>query len=97
MPRLTLRASRAEVIGAAAAIALIVAGAFLDRSVCLWQASFGRPCPGCGMTRALVALACGDWQAAWQLNNRSFVVAPLLLGAAIRRVAVHPHVDEGRS
>lgn len=38
------------------------AAAFLPR--CAWRVLLGRPCPLCGMTRALAALARGDVQGA---------------------------------
>lgn len=30
------------------------------------------PCPGCGMTRALVLVLTGHWQAAWQLQPLAY-------------------------
>jgi hypothetical protein len=35
---------------------------------CLFKAITGIPCPGCGMTRAFLELAEGDFVAAFQLN-----------------------------
>ena len=49
-------------------------------SVCLIRRVTGRPCPGCGMTRALSRLAHGDARGAWRSNRRVVIVAPLLLG-----------------
>jgi hypothetical protein len=65
---------------------IVVAGFATGSSVCLWRALFGVPCPGCGMTRALLSLACGDLRAAWRFNPASFVVAPILVGTVIQRV-----------
>lgn len=74
-------------LACAAVVAAVAAVGFATGdSVCLWRAIFGVPCPGCGMTRALVALARGDFQAAWQLNHGSFAVAPVLFGSAVQRV-----------
>jgi hypothetical protein len=67
-------------------VGIVAAGFATGRSVCLWRALFGVPCPGCGMTRALLSLACGDLRAAWRFNPASFVVAPILVGTAIQRV-----------
>jgi hypothetical protein len=36
------------------------------------------PCPGCGMTRAALALARGDLRAAWTLHPLAIVVVPAL-------------------
>lgn len=48
-------------------------------SVCVIRRVTGRPCPGCGMTRALSCLAHGDLRDAWRHNPRVAVVAPLLV------------------
>jgi hypothetical protein len=39
----------------------------------------GLPCPGCGLTRSLVALAHGDANAAWQFNPAGALVLVLLV------------------
>jgi hypothetical protein len=50
-------------------------------SICLLRRLFHLPCPGCGMTRALAALAKGDWAAAVALHPLAPVLAAeLLLG-----------------
>lgn len=36
------------------------------------------PCPGCGMTRATLAIASGDVHGAWQLHPFAFVVSPIV-------------------
>lgn len=79
------RVSRAELIAAVVVGGVLALGFATGRSVCLWQAAFGVPCPGCGMSRALLALARGHIAEAWQLNHMSLVAAPILVGAAIRR------------
>ena len=56
-------------------------------SVCLVRRVTGRPCPGCGMTRALSHLAHGDLRRAWRANHRVVIVAPLLLGVWMRSLA----------
>lgn len=45
---------------------------------CIFKAALGLPCPGCGMTRATVALLHGDWLEALRLH----AFAPLLVIAA---------------
>ena len=65
------------------ACAVMAIGYVTDESACLWRALLGVPCPGCGMTHALLALARCDWRAAWQFNPGSFAVAPLLVSTGI--------------
>jgi hypothetical protein len=51
---------------------------------CAFRATTGRPCPGCGMSRALAALVRGDWNAAFFLHAFAplFAAAGLLILAA---------------
>ena len=50
---------------------------------CLFRGLTGWPCPGCGMTTSLLALARGDAQASWTANPAGFGVAALLVGQAV--------------
>ncbi len=45
-------------------------------------------CPGCGMTRAAIALLHGDLGAAWSHNRLSPLVLPLLLWLYSRHLAL---------
>ena len=46
---------------------------------CLFRTLFGiEHCWGCGMTRACVALLRGEFDHAWGLNSRAYLVLPLL-------------------
>ncbi len=56
-------------------------------TVCLIRRVTGHPCPGCGMTHALSALAHGHLRNAWRYNPRVVIVAPLLVGAWARTLA----------
>jgi len=47
--------------------------------LCLFHAVTGIDCPGCGMTRAFLHLAHGDFTAAWSFHPFSPFVALLLL------------------
>jgi hypothetical protein len=51
--------------------------------VCMFHRMTGLPCPGCGMTRAFVALASGDWSLAIGAHPFVLIVYPAfaLLGA----------------
>jgi hypothetical protein len=56
-------------------------------SVCIIRRVTGHPCPGCGMTHALSALAHGDPRSAWRYNPRVVIVAPVLVGVWARTLA----------
>lgn len=62
-----------------AGLTLLASGAPL----CPAAGWLGIPCPGCGLTRATVALATGDWQTAFRLHPLVGFVIPVLswLGA----------------
>ena len=75
-------------LGMTVAAALILAGApavvpalvaWTDAG-CLLQTLVGRPCPGCGVTRSLLALGSGDLSAALQANFAGVAVAGSLAG-----------------
>lgn len=53
-------------------------------SLCLVKYLFGVECPGCGMTRALSALAHGDVVSAIHFNRMVVLIGPLLAYALIR-------------
>jgi hypothetical protein len=48
------------------------------RDLCLFKAITGRPCPGCGMTRAIASILRGDFQVSLHYNFRVIIVFPLL-------------------
>lgn len=48
-------------------------------TVCVFHNLTGHDCPGCGMTRSLVALLHGDAVLALAYNKGIIIVAPLLL------------------
>ena len=66
-------------LGAAAALGITIWG-------CAFYALTGIPCPGCGMTRAVTALLCGQWSQAiayHPLSPAYFAMGALLGAAAI--------------
>ena len=73
----------ALLVGATVALvaARLLPRTFLDGrpSLCLIRRATGRPCSGCGMTRALWLLVHGEVGPAMRLNWRVAVVAPILL------------------
>ncbi len=60
--------------------------------LCPFRRLTGWPCPGCGMTRALNALAHGQWEAALSLHPLSPIAAVgwLLLGLSALSKAIAP-------
>ena len=48
--------------------------------LCPSAALLGIPCPGCGLTRATLALVHGDFAAALRFHPLVFVLAPVYLG-----------------
>jgi len=53
---------------ASPALALVALLAFVPADTCLVHRALGVPCPGCGFTRALLALARGDLAASLTLH-----------------------------
>lgn len=92
--RMAIRSSREAaglLIGAALALLGLAALAAPEALLawgppCLFTLALGHPCPGCGMTRALLALLHGDLAAAWGHNRLSPLVLPLLLALYARHL-----------
>ena len=49
---------------------------------CIFHSVTDVPCPGCGMTRACLALTHGHFADAWRYHPFSFLVAGLAIGVA---------------
>ncbi len=49
---------------------------------CLAHRVTGIPCPGCGMTRACLNLAKGNWATAWHYHPLSFALVGLSIAMA---------------
>src|SRR5581483_6691651 len=47
--------------------------------LCVWKALTGRPCPGCGTTRACCCALHGDFARAWSYNRNFVAVLPALI------------------
>ena len=78
----------AAILSAGAAFIILMKMAGLTGWQCPVDAMIGRSCPGCGLTRALVALIEGNWQVAIQLHLLAPVAAVVLI--LLATVAVLP-------
>jgi hypothetical protein len=64
----------------AGAFALAV---YSDFPLCPLAGSFGVPCPGCGLTRATLAVLHGDVRGALHLHPLVLLLTPLVVGVAV--------------
>ncbi|MDB5347954.1 MAG: hypothetical protein JWP89_6331 [Schlesneria sp.] len=46
---------------------------------CGMQIMFGRPCPGCGLTRSFIHLAHGDWRSSLAIHRIGWLIALLVV------------------
>lgn len=58
----------------------------LDVPICPWAGLLGWPCPGCGLTRAVLALLDGRFALAWRLHPLVYVVLPCAAGFAVKAI-----------
>lgn len=74
------RSSRQAVL---VALLAVVTAAFLlwtGSDLCVIKNTTGIPCPGCGLTRATLAMMTGDWPAVWTFHPLAPIVTPLAVG-----------------
>ncbi|MCS6799697.1 MAG: DUF2752 domain-containing protein [Myxococcota bacterium] len=83
----TCRRTRLRAV-AFALLPLVLLGAAIvsDLPICPTKVAFGVPCPGCGLTRATLALLQGDWAAWWRMHPFAIVFAPLVAWWLVRSV-----------
>ena len=62
-----------------AVMALLAALMLLDIYRCPFKAVTGIPCPGCGMTRAVLSACRGDFSGAFHYHPQWIVAVPLVL------------------
>lgn len=48
-------------------------------SLCLWKNIFNFDCPGCGITRAFLAVCRLDFDEAYRYNSKIFIVIPVFV------------------
>lgn len=60
-------------------------GRYVLYSLCPSVVITGFPCPGCGLTRAVLSIFRGDFRAAWQLHPFSYVLLLYLAAFFVRR------------
>jgi len=64
----------------AVAAALFGVAVWSDFPLCPIAGSLGVPCPGCGLTRATLALLHGDWQSALRFHPLVWLLLPVFVG-----------------
>ena len=57
-------------------------------NVCASRIVLGTTCPGCGVTRAIVRLAHGDWRGSWRIHRLGFPTALFILAQIPYRLVV---------
>lgn len=63
----------------------LVATQLIFHNSCPFAICVGFACPGCGLTRAALALFCGNFTKAWQSNPTIFLWVPLIIAFVITR------------
>ena len=67
-------------------------GKFVLHSLCPSVILTGFPCPGCGMTRAMLSILRGDFASAWRFHPFSYVLLMWAAAFGIRRYILQKDV-----
>lgn len=62
---------------------------FSPVKLCLVAAVFSVPCPGCGLTRATLALLRGDFGRALAIHPLALVIVPLAVGVVVTQATAY--------
>jgi len=73
----------------------LVAASLLGIPICPFALLLGKPCPGCGMTRATLALFTGDIERAQLMNPLAVLIAPISVALVI--IALAGYVRDGKT
>jgi hypothetical protein len=65
----------------------ITFGRFTFPTICTFRQATGVPCPGCGLTRSVVAATHGDWSASYRYNRLGPIVLLYLMMQILYRIA----------
>ena len=60
-------------------VILIIIYLAITRGACVIKSITGIPCPGCGLTRAYLALLHGDIKGAWNFHPLFWFIGPLII------------------
>ncbi len=86
---LSVLLSSIAMLGAIVLLTQYPAAAARVPRLCLFHALLGIPCPGCGITTSLIAIAAGDPMASWQSNPVGILLfCFLVLQLPLRIVAI---------
>jgi hypothetical protein len=89
------RASRQTLLVVLLALGLFAVFLWTDSDLCLIKNTTGIPCPGCGLTRATLAMMTGNWEAVWTYHPLAPIITPIAAGfmgmVVVRLFRGHPH------
>jgi hypothetical protein len=64
----------------AALVGFFAIAVWTEFPLCPMASTLGVPCPGCGLTRATLALLRGDFSSSWHLHPLAWLLTPLFVG-----------------
>ena len=70
--------NRTQLLSLFAFVCILWAATVFEFILCPFRLMFGFSCPGCGLTRATIAMFQGDWGKMWDLHPLAPVLLPLV-------------------